>query len=151
MNSKGVIKGVKSGTATITAKVVQNKKTYYVELRTKVKDLKKEWYKEFLKYNNKAKIYINKNAFGKKVEFNITTNATLLTENIVDFLVENNFQILVSLDGPKETHDLSRQFAGSDEGCFNKLMDNLKFFQLKYPEFYKNRVSFNSVILTDNH
>ena len=95
--------------------------------------------------------YINKNAFGKKVEFNITTNATLLTENIVDFLVENNFQILVSLDGPKEKHDLSRKFAGSDEGCFDKLMDNLKLFQSKYPEFYKNRVSFNSVILPDKH
>ena len=51
----------------------------------------------------------------------------------------------------KETHDLSRKFAGSDEGCFDKLMDNLKLFQSKYPEFYKNRVSFNSVILPDKH
>lgn len=67
VNSKGVIKGVKSGTATITAKVVQNKKTYYVELRTKVKDLKKEWYKEFLKYNNnKYKYYTVKNITNNK-------------------------------------------------------------------------------------
>lgn len=41
MNSKGVIKGVKSGTATITAKVVQNKKTYYVNLAVKVCDPQK--------------------------------------------------------------------------------------------------------------
>lgn len=51
MNSKGVIKGVKSGTATITAKVVQNKKTYYVNLAVKVCDPQKDWYKRYLIQN----------------------------------------------------------------------------------------------------
>lgn len=46
VNSKGVYKGVKSGTATITAKVVQNKKTYYVNLAVKVCDPQKDWYKK---------------------------------------------------------------------------------------------------------
>jgi len=55
VNSKGVIKGVKSGTATITAKVVQNKKTYYVNLAVKVCDPQKDWYKKVL--NSKSGTY----------------------------------------------------------------------------------------------
>lgn len=55
MNSKGVIKGVKSGNATITAKVVQNKKTYYVNLAVKVCDPQKDWYKKVL--NSKSGTY----------------------------------------------------------------------------------------------
>ena len=44
---------------------------------------------------------------GKRVEFVMTTNATLLTEEIVDYLNAHRFGLSVSIDGPKTVHDLS--------------------------------------------
>jgi uncharacterized protein len=45
------------------------------------------------------------------VDFSLTTNATLLTPAIIDFLSENRIGVTVSMDGPKEMHDKLRVFA----------------------------------------
>lgn len=47
---------------------------------------------------------------GKNVNINfaMNTNLTLLTEDILDFLIKYQFAITISLDGPKEVHDLYR-------------------------------------------
>jgi uncharacterized protein len=47
-------------------------------------------------------------AAGKRMKFDITTNATLLDEERVDFLVSAGVKILVSLDGDRATHDRHR-------------------------------------------
>lgn len=44
----------------------------------------------------------------KEVGFSITTNATLLTEEIADFLIEHEFGVMVSIDGDEESHDRYR-------------------------------------------
>ena len=41
---------------------------------------------------------------GKFIVFNITTNATLLTEDIIHFFNDNNIGLTISLDGPKSVH-----------------------------------------------
>ena len=48
---------------------------------------------------------------GKRVNFAITTNGTLLTSEIVDFLQEHDVSITVSLDGFQQIHDRYRKFA----------------------------------------
>ncbi len=51
---------------------------------------------------------------GKKgftVDYSLTTNATLLTPAIIDFLAENRVGVTVSIDGPKEANDKFRIFA----------------------------------------
>lgn len=55
VNSKGVIKGIKSGKAIVTAKITQNKKTYYVKVTVKVYDSQKNWYKKVL--NSRSESY----------------------------------------------------------------------------------------------
>lgn len=35
----------------------------------------------------------------------MTTNATLLNMDIADFLVQNDFNITISLDGPRNIHN----------------------------------------------
>lgn len=40
--------------------------------------------------------------------FEITTNSVLMTDEMLDFFVENNFSIVVSLDGPQNLHDALR-------------------------------------------
>ena len=44
--------------------------------------------------------YSKREAEGRRVDFHFTTNGTLLTEEKLPFLVENQFSILISLDGP---------------------------------------------------
>ena len=47
---------------------------------------------------------------------NMTTNATLLTDEIVDFLYENGVSLTISLDGPQNVQDNSRVFVESGKG-----------------------------------
>ena len=49
-------------------------------------------------------------ASGKRVNFALTTNGTLLTPEVVDFLQEQDVSITVSLDGFEEIHDRYRRF-----------------------------------------
>jgi uncharacterized protein len=50
-------------------------------------------------------------AQGRHVDFSLTTNATLLTPAIIEFLSEHRIGVTVSMDGPKELHDQLRVFA----------------------------------------
>ena len=50
-------------------------------------------------------------AEGRRVDFSLTTNATLLTPAIIDFLSVNRIGVTVSMDGPAELHDQLRVFA----------------------------------------
>ena len=72
---------------------------------------------------------------GKKTAFSLTTNGTLLDDEKVDFLVENNFLVMISLDGPQEAHDRYRVFAGSREGSFEVAIRNVERFAERYPDY----------------
>jgi uncharacterized protein len=47
---------------------------------------------------------------GKKIDFSLTTNATLLTEEIIDFLSLHRIGVTVSIDGDAELNDRMRVF-----------------------------------------
>lgn len=90
--------------------------------------------------------YADSRSEGRKVSYNFTTNGTLLTEEKIKFLVEHNFSILVSLDGPQEVHDRHRIFAGTSIGSFQKMSDNVKMLRKKYPDYFSKNISFNTVL-----
>lgn len=48
---------------------------------------------------------------GKFIDFSLTTNATLLTPAIVEWLAENNIGVTVSIDGPRDFQDGMRVYA----------------------------------------
>jgi uncharacterized protein len=47
---------------------------------------------------------------GKTVEFSLTTNATLLRPDIIEFLVDNDIGVTISIDGPREMQNRFRVF-----------------------------------------
>ncbi len=51
-------------------------------------------------------------AADKRIDFSLTTNATLLREETIDFLDAHRFGITVSIDGPKAVHDRHRRSVG---------------------------------------
>jgi uncharacterized protein len=48
---------------------------------------------------------------GKEVDFSLTTNATLLKPDVIEFLAENHVGVTISIDGPKEVQDQFRVFS----------------------------------------
>jgi len=50
-------------------------------------------------------------AQGRTVDFSLTTNATLLTPAIIEFLSQNRIGVTVSMDGPADLHDRLRVFS----------------------------------------
>jgi uncharacterized protein len=57
--------------------------------------------------------------------FVITTNSTLLTEEIIKFLSKYNCELVLSIDGPKDEHDRNRVFPGGT-GSFDIIMEKVK-------------------------
>lgn len=66
--------------------------------------------------------------------FTMSTNFTLITSEILDFLIENNFYIQISLDGCKLSHDLCRKDYNNN-GTFEKLVSKIRRLQSIYPEY----------------
>ncbi|SHH84912.1 uncharacterized protein SAMN02745823_01178 [Sporobacter termitidis DSM 10068] len=80
--------------------------------------------------------YAKSRVEGKKIRFNMTTNGTLLTDSVVDYMVENDFTLCISLDGSKQEHDVSRKFVNG-EGSFDIIIHNIERIQKRHPEYYK--------------
>ena len=61
----------------------------------------------------------------KKVNFALTTNATLLDDDIIDFLIEHRFGVNISIDGDREAHDEHRRFK-SGLGSYDLIVPRIK-------------------------
>lgn len=88
--------------------------------------------------------YIKKEYPGP-VRYNMTINGTLLSDERVEFLVKNNFSLLVSIDGPRDIHDRYRVFKNG-KGTWDIIIENLKQMKSKYPEYYRDNVGFNMIL-----
>ncbi|TAH19329.1 MAG: GRRM system radical SAM/SPASM domain protein [Cytophagales bacterium] len=68
------------------------------------------------------------------LRFEIVTNGLLINEKWCMFFKENNFDLALSIDGPKEIHDLYRK-KRNGEGSFDLVMQKLKLlsdYDVKY-------------------
>ncbi len=88
--------------------------------------------------------YVESQAKGKRVSYHITTNGSLLTKDVVEFLSSLPLNLTVSLDGPKEVHDRNRRLSGN-EGSFDLVYANIQMIKHDFPDFL-SRVSFSVVI-----
>lgn len=82
---------------------------------------------------------------GKDINFSITTNGSLFNDEIIKFLSENKFNLMVSIDGTPEIHNKSRKFANTGEGTYSVIEKGLKKIKNLNPNFYK-KIIFNVVI-----
>ncbi len=76
--------------------------------------------------------YIRNQVEGKGISFGLTTNGTLLTDEIIKFLFDNDFYVTISIDGPKEEHDACRVFPNG-KGSFDLVMENIQRIKELYP------------------
>lgn len=83
------------------------------------------------------------NKFTGDVEFAIITNGLLLTDEVIDFLILNDFEVTISLDGPQYIHD---RYRVDNQGnyTYDRIMDNLSKIKNKNLKFY-DKIKFNAV------
>lgn len=79
--------------------------------------------------------------------YTMTTNALLLKKNI-QFLIENDFHILISLDGNKENNSYRTYKNQTD--AFEEIINNIDFVYSNYPKYFSSNVGFNTVLHNKN-
>ncbi len=83
----------------------------------------------------------NKHAGGKTIQNALQTNGTLLTDEWGDFLRENQFLVGLSIDGPRELHDIYR-VDKQGEPTFDRVMQGLQVLK-------KHGVEFNTLTVVN--
>lgn len=81
---------------------------------------------------------------GRVYNYALTTNGTMLAGWVADFLVQHDFDVTVSLDGPQSVHDRNRKTMRG-QGTFETIVRNLRALRDKYPDYYPVRIRFNTV------
>lgn len=94
----------------------------------------------------KKSVEYAKQIFDKNLLFALTTNATLVTDEIADFFAENAFNLVISLDGPQRLHDANRVFTDGS-GSFEKAAAGIKKIVKAYEKRnITERIGFNTVV-----
>lgn len=96
--------------------------------------------KKVVKY---AKTRANKK--NKHIGFSVTTNGTLLTPDIAKFLIGHSVQMVISLDGPKETNDKYRFFKQGG-GTFEAVAAALEMVRNLDADYYDKLVRCSVVV-----
>jgi len=81
------------------------------------------------------------------IKFSMTTNGMLINRHI-DYLIENNFSLLISMDGNEDNNSyrITHQGLNSYETVFS----NINYIREKHPKFFDTNVNFNAVLHNRN-
>ncbi len=91
--------------------------------------------------------YIQTLQIPKKTRYSLTSNCVLL-DRYMDFLAENDFFLLISLDGDRQS-DAYRVFHDGSSS-FDRVFSNIKLLQSRYPDYFAKNVQFNAVLHNKN-
>ena len=80
---------------------------------------------------------------GRVFKYSMTTNAMLL-DRYMDYLVEKDFALLISLDGDEQGQSYRTDHAGNNS--FLRVYRNIMLLKEKYPDFWENNVNCNAVL-----
>lgn len=66
--------------------------------------------------------------YGKKFKFTVTTNGLMLGDDAIDFFNKEMDNVVISIDGRKQTHDIIRKTSGG-KGTYDIVIKNAKKFR----------------------
>ena len=72
--------------------------------------------------------YSEEKCEGKNIEYNLVSNLTLLTDEILDFFNEHHVMISTSIDGDREVHNSNRPYLAGN-GTYDDVISKLKIVQ----------------------
>lgn len=82
---------------------------------------------------------------GAPLRFQLTTNGTVMSPEILDFFASHAVSILISLDGPPECHD-SNRLTRTGRPTASRIMNNLAWIKRTNGAYYEKHVGFVSVL-----
>ena len=90
----------------------------------------------------------------KNILYSITTNATLLTNQVIEFLNKNHVYVTISIDGPEQVHDKYRIFENG-RGSYHAIKPKILNFLAKYEGTARARATVSNhcieLISIENH
>lgn len=86
---------------------------------------------------------------GPEVIVTITSNGTILTDQILDFILNHNVYLQFSIDGAKKNHDQFRKFKGTSRGSFDRILKNLQTIFDRDPDYFRKYIRIKGVITTE--
>ena len=86
---------------------------------------------------------------GPCVEITITSNGTVITDRILDFLLEHNVYLQFSIDGDRNSHDLHRRYKTSDRGSFDVILRNLQKIYDRSPDYFRQNMRMKGVLTNE--
>lgn len=81
----------------------------------------------------------------RNFKFTITTNGTLLNNDIIKYLSKEKITLRISIDGPEEVHNANRLYK-NEQGSFSSILRNMENMRNEHEEYFDNYVGFNAVI-----
>lgn len=82
-----------------------------------------------------------------ELSFSFTTNLTLMTEEIAEYLAKvPRLSILLSMDGPEEIHDLAR-VKRNKQGSFQDAFTGLQILAEAVKKYNNTHLGFNAVLM----
>ncbi|MEQ8169082.1 MAG: radical SAM protein [Candidatus Eremiobacterota bacterium] len=85
---------------------------------------------------------------GKTLFLSVTTNTTLLTEEMIDFCIKSRIYLKITLEGNQKEHDKHRIFPDGT-GTYKKIIELLPSFFYKYDNPYKYVVTTLDTLVDD--
>ena len=95
--------------------------------------------------------YARQKFCSKHIRFLTTTNASLLDDYIIEFLIKNRFEISISLDGDESYQNSHIKFKANGKNTFDIVMQNVIKIRDADPLYFRENVSFNPVIFNDEN
>ena len=83
--------------------------------------------------------YIKTKNFSNPLSYNITTNGTIIDDEIIDFINLNDIKLCISIDGPEHIHDKNRIDINGN-GTLQTILKNIKKISKKIDFFQVNAV-----------
>ena len=69
------------------------------------------------------------------IDFAMVSNGILITEEIADFIKNNNIALGISIDGPKEITDKNRIFKGNSTSVYDMVINKIKMLKSRNVDF----------------
>lgn len=91
--------------------------------------------------------YFGSKNLNRRIRFSMTTNAMLLNR-YMEYLVNKNVHLLISLDGDRMGQSYRVDYSGKNS--FDKVYDNVRLLKDKYPDYFEDNVNFNAVLHNRN-
>jgi len=86
---------------------------------------------------------------GPRVLVTVTSNGTVLTDKILEFLIQHDVYVQFSIDGDRGSHDRSRPFKNSMKGSHQKILDNLRRIHDRDVSYFRRNMRLKGVIRTE--